>query len=584
MSKSYIGLATTCHDPAIAIVDAAGEVVFAEATERFLQNKRAWNCVPDSFLYTQELLEKYCSSSSEIVIAKTWSRNFTRSAAVATKLMPMLKRFLSPPQYAGMKLVVDGIRHTTNAAGGNIRWRTAHDVTRFGARGATTKRIVERSYDHHLTHAATACFSSAFDEALCVVMDGNGEWTASSYYEYKRGKVQPLQGIGKPRMAQVMCSLGLYYALLSEVCGFESTRGEEWKLMGLAPYGELDEDVYRWLRPIYRMRDKRLVLGEDYHEIVERLARLTRPPDAPAHEWANLAFTGHEIFCEFFREVLLELSKLEISDNLVLAGGCALNSAWAGRVLDETPFRRLFIPSAPADDGNAIGAALLAYQEDHPDYRPPRRILSPYLGRDCPQSEALNRLEKYGGFKHRLPAEKSVCERTAELLAGGKLVGWVQGRAEFGPRALGNRSILADPRSARVKDRLNSEVKFREEFRPFAPSVLHEHGDEYFENYRESPYMERALRFRSEAKHRVPGVVHVDGTGRLQTVKEEWNPRYYRLISAFHRATGIPILLNTSFNVMGRPIVHAIEDCVAVFMTSGLDALVIGDALFEKDW
>ncbi|MGH8532131.1 MAG: carbamoyltransferase C-terminal domain-containing protein, partial [Gammaproteobacteria bacterium] len=158
----------------------------------------------------------------------------------------------------------------------------------------------------------------------------------------------------------------------------------------------------------------------------------------------------------------------------------------------------------------------------------------------------------------------------------------IQERAEFGPRALGNRSILADPRLSEMKDRLNREVKFREEFRPFAPAILHEYGEEYFENYQESPYMERTLRFKQEVRAKVPAVVHVDGTGRLQTVKREWNARFHALIEAFHRLTNVPLLLNTSFNIMGKPMVHTVEDALAVFFTTGMDALVIEDYLLEK--
>ena len=196
--------------------------------------------------------------------------------------------------------------------------------------------------------------------------------------------------------------------------------------------------------------------------------------------------------------------------------------------------------------------------------------------------EALARLASYckGLVIRHLPT--TICEETARLLAAGKLAAWVQGRAEFGPRALGNRSILADPRNADMKARINQRVKFREEYRPFAPSILHEYGPEYFHEYRETLYMEQALLFRPEAAARVPAVVHVDGTGRLQSVKVELNPRFHRLITAFYRETGVPLLLNTSFNVMGKPMVHSVEDAVAVFMTCGLDILVIDDWLFAK--
>jgi len=258
-----------------------------------------------------------------------------------------------------------------------------------------------------------------------------------------------------------------------------------------------------------------------------------------------------------------------------------LNSSFNGQVLEQTSFKALYVPSAPADDGTALGAALLAYDRDHPDRRPRADILSPYLGSRL-SSDRLQDMVRFCGLPCVKHSPNRLCEETAQLLAQGKLVGWLQGKAEFGPRALGNRSILADPRSASMKDRINERVKFREPFRPFAPAILHECGADYFEQYQRSPYMERTLRFRPEVRNTVPAVVHVDGTGRLQSVKQEWNPRFYDLIQAFYRLTGVPLLLNTSFNVMGKPMAHSVEDAVSVYMTTGLDALVIEDYLFVK--
>jgi carbamoyltransferase len=238
------------------------------------------------------------------------------------------------------------------------------------------------------------------------------------------------------------------------------------------------------------------------------------------------------------------------------------------------------VPSAPADDGNAIGAALLAWQEDH-DAAPAPPRGNPYLGSRA-RLDALGRAQQLGGLRNVAMPDVPVHQSVAEMLAAGRVVGWFQGRAEFGPRALGNRSILADPRDPDVKERLNATVKFREEFRPFAPSILDEHGPQWFERYQGSRYMDRTLRFRKEQAPKVPGVVHADGTGRVQTVKREWNERFYDLIAAFHERTGVPLLLNTSFNVMGKPIVHSVEDALAVFFTSGLDVLVIEDTIFVK--
>jgi carbamoyltransferase len=191
-------------------------------------------------------------------------------------------------------------------------------------------------------------------------------------------------------------------------------------------------------------------------------------------------------------------------------------------------------------------------------------------------------LLKFGQQSKVFHFPQTIAEETAKLLAKGALVGWFQGRAEFGPRSLGNRSILADPRPASMRDKINSRVKFREQFRPFAPSILDEYGHAYFEDYQQSPYMERTLRFKKTVYDKVPAVVHVDGTGRLQSVTSQWNPLYYQLIEAFRRMTDIPLLLNTSFNVMGKPIVHSVEDAVSVFYTSGLDVLVIDDYMIVK--
>ncbi|MCK6552922.1 carbamoyltransferase, partial [Myxococcota bacterium] len=247
-----------------------------------------------------------------------------------------------------------------------------------------------------------------------------------------------------------------------------------------------------------------------------------------------------------------------------------------------TGFERVHVPSAPADDGNALGAALLACFEDHPARARPRTSpMSPYLGSTL-DAEALDRAEALGGLVDVRPRDVPVEAHAARLLAEGRILGWAQGRAELGPRALGHRSILADPRNPKIKDLINGRVKFREEFRPFAPSILEEYGPEYFEDYQPSPYMERTLVFRPEVRAKVPGVVHEDGTGRLQSVRRDWSPSYHALIEHFRVLTGVPLVLNTSFNVMGKPIIHTVEDALAVFHTTGLDALVLEDRVYEK--
>jgi carbamoyltransferase len=584
MIRNYVGLACSFHDPALAIVDQSGEVVFAEGAERALQDKRAMNAPPDPIHRIRELIEEYCDPRAELVVAKSWSGRSLPQRQAAYHLVRFAE---SPPElYFGvpmrgaktsterfllgsLAMYADANFNAMEQAGVNLEYR----MRELGGDWAT--RLVHRNFDHHLTHAAAACFSSPFTEAVCAVLDGWGEHGSVAYYTYREGRLIPLDApIGDG-------SLGLFYAYLCQACGFDYLKGEEWKVMGLASYGKRDEKLHSFLRSLIEYDELALSVPTDYSEKLHQLFEIAREPDEPALAAADLARTGQEVFEEVSALLLHDLASMGISKNLVLSGGCALNSSWNGKLLEQGDFDQLYVFPAPADDGNCVGAALLAHRADHPFHKAPVRVQSPYLGTPI-DKKSLDLIEKYGRFQNVLPVEREIHEQTAELLAEGKIVGWMQGRAEFGPRALGNRSILADPRPADMKDRINATVKFREEFRPFAPSILHEHGAEWFEDYRESPYMERTLVFRPEVRARVPAVVHRDGTGRLQTVKREWNPRFHDLIRAFYELTGIPILLNTSFNVMGKPIIHSVEDAVVVFLTSGLDALVIDDRLYLK--
>jgi len=564
--RNYIGLACTVHDPALAIVSSTGEVLFAEAAERHLQTKRAFYQPPDDLVRTPAVLEAYAEPGAQLVLAHSWLERRWKSVAARLAYRVFARR-ISPlllPTMVGQSNAYDLV-------GLNLAYRQFERGGRLP--------MIRRFYDHHLTHAAAVCYGSPFEEAACAVIDGHGEKGSHSFFHYRDGLLRPIQQIRR-RQFRKNASLGLYYAALCLACGFDPMKGEEWKVMGLAAYGRRDEVLYGRLRPLVRVDG--LHLFGDNVAILEVLQALARPRGAPSLAAADLAFTGQLVFNELNAELLGNFYRLDLSENLALSGGCALNSSWNGQIVGSTGFKRLHVNSAPADDGNAVGAALLAYYEDHPPRRAPGRLQSPYLGERM-QPFALDALTRFGRLKNQNADLRPVEVRTAELLADGKIVGWVQGRAEFGPRALGNRSILADPRRPDIKETINARVKFREEFRPFAPSILHEHGGEYFESYQESPYMERALRFRPEVLGLVAGVVHVDGTGRLQTVKREYNPRFYDLIAAFYALTGIPVLLNTSFNVMGKPIIHTVEDAVATFFTSGIDALVVEDQLFVKD-
>jgi carbamoyltransferase len=608
--RNYVGLACTWHDPAVAVVDSRGELVFAEATERRLQKKRAHHSAPDELVGVLDLIDEWCEADADLLLARTWTSGSVRSSRWALRGIDALGRLTrigvrrdgggpvprgfrrlpySPrPGVTFMRYGVDSHVHAVTAASSalwrGLRWRATRElVARRRAAGAAGRgtelatdallpgrRVYLHGYDHHLTHAATACYTSPFEEAVCVIVDGYAEKGSTSFFRYRDGRLEQLE-----RRKRSWTSLGLLYGLICMACGFDPVEGEEWKVMGLAPYGRFDAGILDLLAPTLEVDGLRFVSRRNPATYGSFLAALASYPAA------DLAHTGQEFFRRRMEELLGNVGALGVSKNLVLGGGCALNSAANGTYLGTTPFERLHVYCAPGDDGNAVGAALQAFHDDHPGAPPRCEVGTPYLG-SAMSAEALERLVRLG----RPPGHGSwpgrVHERAARLLADGRIVGWVQGRAEFGPRALGNRSILADPRRADVKDVLNERVKFREEFRPFAPSILHEHGPEYFEDYQESPYMERTLRFRESVREKVPGVVHVDGTGRLQTVRREWNERYYELIAEFHRLTGVPLVLNTSFNVMGKPIIHGVEDALAVFYTSGLDALVIHDEVIEK--
>lgn len=587
--KFYVGLSSTFHDPAVAIVGPDGEVRFAEAVERYLQDKRAIQAAPDHLLRMPELLRQYAEPGAELVGAISFSELSLRllKLTAAIELTPLWSVF------GALSKRLEKNSFHADHSWPHPDWKTLRHLARATllmagtglAGGRELERPVQiRRYNHHLTHAAFGCYSSPFAEAVCAVIDGYGEFGSTAFYAYRDGRLRLLSPPRSPRRIERV-SLGFFYGLICGLCGWDPMKGEEWKVMGLAPYGRVDPTLYRMLRSLVRVGDLELLPGlpiDEERRCVKELKELRRAPATPPIEAANIACTGQQVFADIMRELLQGLARKGISANLVLCGGCALNSSYSGRILGEGAFQSLHVPSAPADDGNSVGAAVLAYLEDHPGAPPPGRLLSPYLGSGISTETCQNVLEFNRSPRVRhLPGK--VEAETARLLAQGKIVGWMQGRAEFGPRSLGNRSILADPRSPEMKDRINRRVKFREEYRPFAPSILHECGPEYFEGYQMSPYMERTLPFRPEVRSRVPAVVHEDGTGRLQSVTPALAEKFYRLISEFRALTGIPLLLNTSFNIMGKPIIHSVEDAMGLFHTTGLDALVIDDILIEKE-
>ena len=578
MKKYYIGLSITYHDPALAIVDEQGKVLFAEATERYLQNKRALNCPADPLLLVQQLLKQYCPDPGAFVIASNWRKKrpvyeniiAALGCLKADGLMKTgIKKLRSPLSNYQLHHMIASQRNNIGSAGLNL--------ARIMGEFYPQCNVSFVDYHHHLTHAATACYSSPYTESACAVIDSFGENGSMGFYHFKDQRLHCLyetRGTG---------SIGFYYMKVTELCGFDWLKGEEWKVMGLAPYGKLNQALYELLKTTINVQGfDCLHQSKSLFKSIAALEKSRRHDQDPIVQAADLAFTGQYFFAELMTQLLQYLQQQTGSKNLILGGGCALNSAFNGQIKERTDFNQVFIPSAPADDGTALGAAWLALHHEQADLKIADTVIqSAYLGSTISDA-AVKNLMRYNRALDIQHLPDNICAVTADLLAQGKLVGWIQGRAEFGPRALGNRSILADPRFAETKDNINQKVKFRESFRPFAPSVLHEYADEFFEQYQESPYMDKTLRIRDRQQAHIAGVCHVDGTGRLQTVKEEWNPRFYQLITSFYQQTQTPMLLNTSFNVMGKPLVHSLDDALAVFLSTGLDVLVVNDYLISK--
>ncbi|HIJ54488.1 MAG TPA: nodulation protein nolNO [Deltaproteobacteria bacterium] len=583
LRRIYIGHANTFHDPSIAIIE--GDQIFAEGIERHIQCKRAWENL--RLWYSWRAVRKALNDlglwpvkDADVVSVTSWDYDLLKEV-VENRLV----EFDGPGGVCMLSHHMEMEPIFNNQLAWILRSYPAnfsdqpHELAPEMFQDSHNISIQIKMTNHHLAHAATAVYTSPFDECMVMIIDGYGEWTTNSFYHFHDNRFDLIHQQG-------IHSLGLMYSSITEICGFSSLEGEEWKIMGLAAYGAFNNDIYQFFneRIVFDGLSFEIIYDpEIYFKTLMSLIGGMRHPDDP--DVMKIADLAH-CFQRFFEETVVKLAKaagdLCLSKNLAYAGGCALNSSANGKILENTNFERLHIPSAPADDGCSLGAAFYEKYAAQKDGNRSVAVMSPYLG-SMIDIERLEKILSFKGIKYRhLSDENELCEEVAILLDAGNIVGWIQGRAEFGPRALGNRSIIADPRPADMKDRINSRVKFREDYRPLAPSILHEFGDEYFEGYQESPYMERTLNFRDAVKDKVPAVVHKNGTGRLQTVREEWNPRYYRLIHAFYEKTGIPLVLNTSYNVMGKPIAHSVEDAITVFFTTGLDYLVIGNYILMK--
>jgi carbamoyltransferase len=433
-----------------------------------------------------------------------------------------------------------------------------------------------RFVEHHLAHAISAYSFSGFDDAAVLVLDGRGAWEASSLWRGRDGRLEHVWTIPWPN------SLGLFYAQFTQYLGFQPY-SDEWKVMGLAPYGEPGINLRDFIIPDdnpYKV-STRLLLDDKPAPLAGITARLGPQREAeseidPKHK--NVAFAVQDA-CE---EAMMTLARAAVaktgSRNICLAGGVALNSKANGKILSSGIVDRIFVQPAAGDDGVCLGAALAPYL-DNGGKLPMHKMRHAYLGAENSDEEIENALTTY---KLRATRVADPAAAAAEMLAKGKILGWVQGRMEFGPRALGARSILADPRDPEMNAKVNNAVKFREWWRPFAPSMLAEVAGEYIESATDSPFMILTAQVKPEKRSVIPSVTHVDGSARPQTVERDVNPLYWRLIREFGNRTGVPVVMNTSFNLRGEPIVSTPTDAVRTFFSSGMDALVIGSFVLEK--
>ena len=448
--------------------------------------------------------------------------------------------------------------------------------------------------EHHLSHAASAFLCSPFEEAAILTVDGVGEWTTTSYGIGRGSDIRLLNEIRFPH------SLGLLYSAFTAFLGFQVNEGE-YKVMGMAPYGKprYKESVYK----LVQMDDHGgFELNMDYfsfHYSTDQtfnskfvdLFGAPRNPEAafqlPRDQfYADIAASIQSALEDILIQMACHIQRVTGQKKLCMAGGVALNSVANGKLLRATPFEEIYIQPAAGDGGGSLGAALWA---SHTLLGVPRRQVMEhaYWGESHESSFIAKYLDSEGISYDCLEDTDRLVDQTADLIQSGQVVGWYQGRSEFGPRALGNRSILADPRKAEMQEIVNTKIKFREPFRPFAPSVLAENAEQYFDlpdagRHYPARFMLYVVNVKETMRDKIPATTHVDGTGRIQTVHQKTNPKYYELIQRFGESTGIPVLLNTSFNLRGEPIVNTPQQAFETFRRSHMDALVLGDYLIQR--
>ena len=547
------------HDSSACIV-RDGELLFAVAEERLSRNKHDSGFPRLAIRACLDFAEVEAAQLDEVCFGWQAPGSLFRhdlKCYAAGRLTPSYLNVLNSTSY---------FLSTAHQHGGAKRF-----TQQFGKVKARMRFV-----DHHLAHAISAYAYSGFEDSAVVVMDGRGAWEATSIWHGHDGRLDPVLTIPFPD------SVGYFYSELTEYLGFQRN-SDEWKVMGLAPYGRFSVDLSAFIDPQaspYRVHTQRLI-ARGANPFAE-MTRLLGPPRVPESEiddrHKNIAYAVQEA-CEIAMMSVVRMAMQKTgSRNLCMAGGVALNSKANGKIAASGLVDKIFVQPAASDDGVALGAALAPYL-DAGGKLPNRAMRHAYLG-PAFEDDAIEPILRT--YKLRYTRLDDVAATAAELLAQGKIIGWFQGRMEFGPRALGSRSILADPRDPEMNAKVNNAVKFREWWRPFAPSLKKEAASDYLESATDSPFMILTAQVRPEKRSIIPAVTHVDGSARPQTVEKEINPLYWRLIDEFGKRTGVPVIMNTSFNLRGEAIVHTPTDAVRTFFSSGMDALCIGSFLVEK--
>ena len=592
-----LGISAWYHDSAACLLKD-GEIVAAAQEERFTRIKHDKEFPKNAVLYCLAEANIKADDLDHVVFYEKPFLKFERLLETYLAFAPrgFVSFSKSMPLWIKDKLFqkLTIIKDLENTLDSSVDWQ---DKLLFS--------------EHHLSHAASAFYPSPFSSAAVLTMDGVGEWTTTSLAVGKDNQLEVLKEIHFPH------SLGLLYSAFTYYTGFRVNSGE-YKVMGLAPYGE----------PKYvdQIKDHLIDIKEDgsfklnmkYFNYCTGLTMTSSyfnelfggPPREPESDLTQKEMDLAASIQKVTEEVVLKLAKNIRNStgekNLCLAGGVALNCVANGIIVKEKIFDKVWIQPAAGDAGGSLGAALSAYYLMLGNNRKMSTGLDAmrgsYLGPDFSNDEIAGVLQSKGANYHEYDHEE-IINRTAKALADGKAVGWMQGRMEFGPRALGSRSIIADPRSPIMQKQLNLKVKYRESFRPFAPSILREHVSEWFDQDVDSPYMllvsniidskrkveanENQALFGvdkiNEIRSEIPAITHVDFSARLQTVHQETNPMYWELINRFNELTGCPIIVNTSFNVRGEPIVCNPEDAFKCFMGTELDILVAGNFILEKN-